>query len=138
METYSQMKKRHQEEFNALPKFAAFTEEQFEKGKAELGIKDDSEVYSLGYGVFFRKADKPLFDDQFKRQYQEREAAMKDFDFCVEMFLNELANHEYIVTGDAEEAIKACGLHPDEVNKDDHLNKAFVTARKRYLKAYGE
>ena len=138
METYSQMKKRHQEEFNALPKFSAFTEEQFEKGKAELGIKDDSEVYSLGYGVFFRKADKPLFDDQFKRQYQERETAMKDFDFCVGMFQHELANHEYIATGDAKEAIKACGLLPDEVNKDDHLNKAFATARKRYLKAYGE
>lgn len=39
METYSQMKKRHQEEFNALPKFAAFTEEQFEKAKRNSELK---------------------------------------------------------------------------------------------------
>ena len=38
MNAYAEMKKRHQEEVNALPIYWAFTEERFDEVLKELGL----------------------------------------------------------------------------------------------------
>lgn len=49
METYAQMKKRHQDEVNALPLMFAFSNDQFDEGCRKLGVTDPkSELYALG------------------------------------------------------------------------------------------
>ena len=133
METYKQMKKRHQEEFSKLPMAAAFNADQLEEGKKKLGITDDSEICSLGYGAFTRKSDKHLFDEQFEKAEKELQDAMKDFDFCVGMFEYELGNHEYCITMDPDPALIALGLTFEEVANSKHLSKAFLKAREQYL-----
>ena len=56
-ETYRQMRKRHQSEFNKFPCFFAFSMKQFNKGMEELGVKDESELYQGIGGMFYRRTD---------------------------------------------------------------------------------
>lgn len=134
METYVQMKKRHQKEFEALPTFVAFSETQFQEGISKIGASDRNEILCLCSGIYCKKSDKHLFEEYFRRTKQELIDAEKDFDFCVEMFKYELGNHEYIITYDPEDAIYACGLSMEKVFEDPHFSKAFKTAKEQYLK----
>ena len=72
METYQELKARHEKEVNALPLGFAFSEEQFEEMKLKLGVKENSELYRLGNtGGFYRKVDSELIHDTFKRHAEE-------------------------------------------------------------------
>ena len=78
METYQELKARHEKEVNALPLGFAFSEEQFEEMKLKLGVKENSELYRLGNtGGFYRKVDSELIHDTFKRHAEERKNAKK-------------------------------------------------------------
>lgn len=77
METYQELKARHEKEVNALPLGFAFSEEQFEEMKLKLGVKENSELYRLGNtGGFYRKVDSELIHDTFKRHAEERKNAI--------------------------------------------------------------
>ena len=59
---------------------------------------------------------------------KERDLAAREPDFAFDMFLCELANHEYSYTGSAEDAIDSLGYTFDEIRTDPVLNEALSKA----------
>ena len=139
MNTYLQMKQRHQQEFNAFPIKFAFSQAQLEQGLIELGLQptDTDKVVATPGGSFIRATDQQAFLDLFARQDRERsEAIAADTDgtgFAYEMFRYELANHEYAYTLDPTDTLEALGFKLDEVAAFPALQKAFTNAQKDYL-----
>ena len=139
METYKQMKDRHQSEVNALPLAFAFSRERYLEKLAAWGITEDEAkagaIISIGAGGFIRATDEELVNSTFKRIQDETEAAIAadttGDGFIYEMFLYELNNHEYSYTGDVDETLSALGLTWEEMADKpallNGLNKALKT-----------
>ena len=129
MNAYKQLKDKHQNEMDAFPLGAAFSKEQFEKMMQGWGltVNDVDKICSLGCGCFIRKSDKERFLEmsaRFKKEMQDAIAADKTGDgFVYEMFLYELANHEYCITCDYEETFDALSL----TEKTSKRGQAVVT-----------
>ncbi len=140
MNAYQQLKDRQQKEFNAFPLGAAFSKELFEKMMQgwDLTVNDTDKICSIGYGCFIRKSDKERFlemNARFKKEMQDAIAADKTGNgFIRDMFLYELANHEYCITYDYEETFDALGLTEEQVYADKRLLHGLEKARKKYLK----
>ncbi len=140
MNAYKQLKDRHQKEMNAFPLGAAFSDKQFEEMMQKWGltVNDADKICSIGGGCFIRKCDKERFfemTERFKREMQEAIAGDKTGNgFIYDMFLYELANHEYCITYDSEETLDALGLTIDKVNADKRLLRGLQKTRKDYLK----
>jgi len=107
MSEYSALKNRHQQEVNDFPFFFAFSKEQFEKGMAEFGLtpNDTDKIYKYGStGGFYLRTDAPRLKEMFDRHDKEKQEALaadtKGNGYIYQMFLYELANHEYGYTGD--------------------------------------
>lgn len=137
MNKYTELKSKHQAEVNAFPMFFAFSDKQFEEGMAKFGltITDTDKIYKLGStGGFYLRSDSQKLKDMFERHAKEMDDAIKNDDqFVYEMFLYELANHEYCITYDFEPTLDACGLTEDEVAKDWRLLKLLKKAETDYL-----
>lgn len=129
MNAYKQLKDKHQNEMDAFPLGAAFSKEQFEKMMQGWGltVNDVDKICSLGCGCFIRKSDKERFLEmsaRFKKEMQDAIAADKTGDgFIYEMFLYELANHEYCITYDYEETFDTLSL----TEKTSKRGQAVVT-----------
>ena len=129
MNACKQLKDKHQNEMDAFPLGAAFSKEQFEKMMQGWGltVNDVDKICSLGCGCFIRKSDKERFLEmsaRFKKEMQDAIAADKTGDgFIYEMFLYELANHEYCITYDYEETFDALSL----TEKTSKRGQAVVT-----------
>ncbi len=106
MNAYKQLKDKHQKEMDAFPLGAAFSKEQFEEMMRKWGltVNDMDKICSLGCGCFIRKSDKEHFHEmsaRFKKEMQDAIDADRTGDgFIRDMFLYELANHEYCITLD--------------------------------------
>jgi hypothetical protein len=143
MNAYQQLKTRHQAEVDAFPMAFAFNQKQFDEGMAKLGLSpDDTDmVYGIaGTGGFYRRDDAPRFHEMFDRHAAEMQAAV-DADktgtgFITDMFFDELANHEYIITGSLDDTLAALDLTADEVNASKALLNGLQIAIKRYLKGF--
>ena len=141
MESYEAMQKRHQQEVNAFPMKWAFNNRQLEQGMRELGLNPSqtNEIVGIGGGGFIRRSDKQAFIDMFKRQNAEQKAALAaqktGDEYAYQMFLHELGNHEYIVTGDLTDTLDACGLSSEDIRNDLKLQKALARAIKDYMEA---
>lgn len=134
---YAKLKSKHQQEVNDFPMFFAFTNKQFDEGMKKLGLnpEDTDKIYRLDYtGGFYRRSDAKAFRDMLDRQSEEMTAAMSDDDFVYQMFLYELANHEYCITYDLEPTLNACGLIESEVLNDQRLLALLKKAKTDYLK----
>lgn len=138
-ETYTEMRDRHQKEWNDFPMFFAFNDSQFTEGMKKLGLKpsETKKIYKLGStGGFYRKSDATALREMIDRHHAEEETAIAaDIDgtgFAFEMFYHELANHEYCVTYDVTDALNALGYTMTKINNSEHLLKAFLNAEKQY------
>ncbi len=64
METYKEMKERHQAEVNALPLAFAFSERQYNEKLAEWNITPEEAkagaIVAIGNGGFIRSSDREL------------------------------------------------------------------------------
>ena len=144
MNAYQQLKNRQQREFNAFPLGAAFSKEQFAEMMQKWGLteNDTDKIISIGYGCFIRKSDRERFDEmnaRLNKEMQDAIAADKTGDgFICDMFYYELANHEYCITYDYEEAFDALGVTETQVNADKRLLRGLEKARKKYLKNYND
>lgn len=140
MNAYQQLKDRQQKEFNAFPLGAAFTNQQFEEMMQKWGLteNDIDKICSIGYGCFIRKSDKERFHEMnahFKKEMQDAIDADRTGDgFIRDMFLYELANHEYCITLDYEETFDALGLTEEQVAADERLLRGLIEAREEYIK----
>ena len=141
MESYEAMQKRHQQEVNAFPIKWAFNNRQLEQGMRELGLNPSqtNEIVGIGGGGFIRRSDRQAFIDMFKRQDAERKAALAaqktGSEYAYQMFLCELGNHEYVITGNLSDTLDACGLSAEQINNDPKLRKALARAIKDYMEA---
>ena len=137
---YQILKDRQQKEFNAFPMGAAFSQKQFEEMMAKWGLlpTDTDKILHIGSGCYIRKTDREAFHelvDRLDREKQEAIAADTTGDGIIkDMFLYELANHEYCITYDLDDTLDALGLTVDEINADPRLLRGLEKALKQYLK----
>jgi len=78
MNTYQELKDRHQKEMDAFPLGAAFSNSQFEEMMQKWGltVKDTDKICSIGGGCFIRKSYKEAFFNMLKRFKNETDAAI--------------------------------------------------------------
>ena len=137
---YRMLKARQQEEFNEFPMFFAFSHEQFSEGMRKLGLdpNDADKISAFGdTGGFFRKTDVPALKAMFERHHSEIKEAIKadkrGDGFIYDMFVYELANHEYCYTEDPSEALQALRLTPEDIENNPKMRRALKRAM-AYLK----
>lgn len=137
MNKYAELKNKIQEEVNNFPLGFAFSNEQFEKMKEELGVKEDSELLSIGAGGFIRKTDKDAFHELFNNKAKRFDEAIAEDKtgegFIKDMFLYELANHEYCITYELDDTLDALDLTYEEVMSDERLLRGLTLAKNEYL-----
>ncbi len=139
METYKEMKDRHQAEVNALPLAFAFSRDQYREKLAAWNITEEEAkagaIVGIGNGGFIRSSDKDLVIGTLERIHDEEQAAIAadttGDGYIYEMFLYELNNHEYSYTGDVDETLNALGISWEEMADKpallNGLNKALKT-----------
>lgn len=143
MKSYEQFKQEQQDKVNQMPYVRfAFGKTQIEKVFKEWGLSypaDEDKVCVIwGTGDIIQKKDVPAFR-AWERDFDE--AHQKEFDellthdeFVHEMFMCELANHEWQLTFDNETVIEACGFEIEEFVKDERLCDLWSVAKKEYWK----
>ena len=137
MESYQEMKIRHQHEVNAFPIHFAFGDEQIKRKFAELELdieKDWDKISPIpGTGGFILKKDEQARREMCERHYQELQAAIAaDKDgtgFIFQMFRYELANYEFGYTGEADDALAALGYTEAQIEADPALKTGFEKAK---------
>ena len=128
MNAYIVMKNKHQREVNDFPLFFAFNMEQFNEGMKKFGLSpnDTDKIFALGNtGGFGLCTDWNKLHEMFYRHAMELQDAI-DGDasgegFIFEMFNNELADHEYIVSGDESATLQALGITYEELSGSEPL-----------------
>lgn len=94
--------------------------------------KDCDKIFSIGYGGYVQKKDAELLHQTRARHDAEMEEAIAEDKtgegFIYEMFLNELADHEYGYTRDTEDTLDALGLTAKEVLEDPRLKHGLEKA----------
>ena len=140
MNKYKEMKDKHHKEVNDFPFFFAFNAKQFEEGMKKLGLdaKDTDKIYKFGNtGGFYRKTDSAMLKEMLVRHDREMaEAIAADTTgdgFIYDMFMYELANHEYCITYDFEPTLDACGLEYSEVMDNPALRAGLKKAEADYM-----
>lgn len=106
---YTEYRKQNQEEFNALPIFWAFSNDQFEKAMNERGLtmKDTDKIYRFGNGGFYLKSDADKIREWANKK-DELPELMQNHDFAVEAFRYEMNNHEYAINWQADWDVCSC------------------------------
>lgn len=141
MSRYSEMKHRHQQEFNALPLHFAFGDEQIKRKMAELGLTEENIASRIivipGTGGFMLREDYPQFVEICERHEREmKEAIAADKDgtgFIFEMFRYELANHEYGYTMSDSQTLSALRFKRSDIEANSALNNGLELAKKAIL-----
>ena len=133
---YLELKERQQNELNNLPIYWAFGQSQIDELVQKLGFKTEDDllknVFTIGAGSIILKKDKELVLDTFKRHEKELNDNMLNDDFLQSAFEYELANHEYIITYDLDETLRALGIKKDEFYNDDRLKNIMSLAITNY------
>lgn len=132
MNKYREYKKLWEKEINAFPMMFAFSKKQFAEGLQKLAVSVE-EVISIGAGGFIRLSDKEAFETLVDSLDEKLKTSLEDDEFVFQMFEYELGNHEYCISGNNEEVLRACGLGIESLN-DERLNKLYKQAKKSYLR----
>lgn len=136
---YTELKERQEKEYNQFPFMFAFDNKQFDDGMKKLGLKptDTKLICSIGGGGYIRKTDSTKLHEMHVRFQKEfDEAIAEDITgkgFITEMFKYELANHEYCITYEVDDALDALGLTYEQVEKDERMKRALRKACKKNL-----
>ncbi len=135
MESYVNMKARHEKEINDFPFGFAFSNEQFKDMLKKWGLteNDTDKIISIGMGGYIRKSDKENMQNLFKRHKEEKEKGYENNDFLQGAIEYELANYEYIITYDLEPTLNALGFSLD-ILQDKRFKTILEKAKKNYLK----
>ena len=148
---YKEWKDSKQSEFNKLPIFFAFGNDQFKRAMEKRGLteNDTDQVYALGAGGYYLKKDADVVRDWFNKP-DELPELMKDEDFAVDAFYYEMCNHEFGINwqgdwdvcqcfGDCEYGDDKNGCdYLKEMGYDDSVLSAYVAAKRKYYKDAAE
>lgn len=138
METYREMRERHQNELNNFPMAFAFTDEDLKEGLKKLGLNenDKDKIIGIGFGGFIRKDDKEAYENMENKHYEELQDAIKNDKtgegFIQSMFDDELANHEYGYTLSLDSTLAACGLTYKDIEKNQNLQNGLNLSINKY------
>ena len=134
MDTYQEIKNRQQKEVDNFPLGAAFSKKQFSEMLVKLGAKDESEILSVGGGVFIHVKNKDSLMALFDRHYEEMQNAIKQDEygngFIFQMFLYELRNHEYGYTMDETDTLRSLHISKEDLQKNKALQNGLRWAKK--------
>lgn len=137
LESYQEMKIRHQKEVNAFPIHFAFGDEQIKRKFNELGLDPEKDLDKItvipGTGGFILKKDEDARRKMCERHYQEFQDAIaadkNGTGFIYQMFRYELANYEFGYTGEADDALAALGYTEAQIDVDPALKRGFEKAK---------
>lgn len=123
METYTQQKQRHQDEFGQIKGlFFAFSDKQLHEGLQKIGLAPDKSSYplimSIGAGGYILKENAKDLAALAARHEAERATLRKDRKALLAGLIYELNNHEYCYTGDPTDALAALDLTIETVPAD--------------------
>lgn len=141
---YQELKDRQQKEFNSFPIGFAFNDKQFKDQMERLGLteNDTDKIVSISAGGFIKKDDVKEFNNLMKKFGKEMKTEIdKDKDgsgFIKDMFLYELGNHEYIITGSLTDTFSALGLKIDDIIKSSKLKNGLELAKKEYFNEFNK
>lgn len=139
---YEEFKERQQKETNSLPIYFAFGNAQLQERADELGFEsiDDmiNNVVGIGAGGFCKKEDYQNIVNTFKKHNEELKENLKNDEFLKSAFRYEMSNHEYIITYDIYDTLRALGITLEEYQKSERMQKLFKEAKENYLKAMNE
>lgn len=132
---YTELRDKHQNEWNEFPIMFAFNDKQFKEGMEKLGLSetDTDKIYSIGGGGYIRKDSSQALREMTERHERERKEAFQDDQYAYEAFVYELGNHEFCITYESEPTLDALGLTIDEVLEDCRLSEIFKQAKRDYL-----
>ena len=143
METYAEMERRHQEEYNEFAKdkvHYAFGQKQIDELLQKLGYKDlkalGKDYVSIPGGGIVKIADYAELLAMFKRWDAERKKMKQVGKRLYEMFYSAMANLEYIIGQDDGEILAYCGITVKEFNSDKRYGKAWQKAHDEYMAQY--
>lgn len=138
---YSEFLEKQREELDAFPKAFAFSSEQLEEAKRELGVASDDELSSLGCGVLIRKSDveswKALMESWNKQRLEEVRADTTGKAFISDMFYDAISETETFIDGDFSYALAYAGI-PETMLKLENVANGWKHAMRRIKKAYIE
>lgn len=138
MESYQEIKIRHQKEVNAFPIHFAFGDEQIKRKFAELGLDTEKDLDKIvvipGTGGFVLKKDAPVCREMSEWHEKELHEAIatdkKGTGFIYQMFRDELTNYEFGYTGDTDDALEALGYTEAQIEANPTLKRGFEKAKK--------
>jgi hypothetical protein len=113
MATYKAWREARQAEFNALPIFWAFSNEQLEKALAARGFKLEEAgrvLYRFGNGGFYLKTDHEKIKEFMEKDSagELRELMESDEQFAREAFEYEMWNHEFAINWQGDYDVCEC------------------------------
>ena len=142
---YKELHDRHQVEINAFPFGFAFSQDQFDKMMVErfnLEPTDTDKIYSIGGGGYIRKEDHQAMCEMIERHAKEKKDAiaadLTGEGYIYDMFVYELANHEYMITMTSDDTLDALGLTWEDVKADSRLSHGLKKAKKYILENYDD
>ncbi|HCT0310951.1 TPA: hypothetical protein LQN95_002486 [Staphylococcus pseudintermedius] len=83
-----------------------------------------------------KKSDKYLINNYLSDKQEEFQKLMQSDEFAFNAFKYELANHEFVITYDYEDALDALELEYSEL--DSRLLDLLKKAKEQYLKEFEE
>lgn len=139
MNAYTELQKKHHDELHTFPCFFAYNTEQFADGMKSLGLRPKTDIKLICRGIagmYYRKSDSPRLKEMLDRHTKEELDAIKADStgegYILDMFSEELANHEYGYTRDLSETLDALGLTMDQVRASETLLHGLQKALEHY------
>ena len=136
MESYQQIKARHQADVNAFPMGCAFGDKQLAEMMQKFDLPNDktgyAQIVSLGAGCFIRRTDIPAWNNMCERHKREMKEFRKSEKELIQALRYEFANHECQFSNDTESALANVGLTLSEVESDPELLKIYKEAWKLF------
>ena len=138
---YKKYKENRQNNFNKLPIYWAFGEQQFQELLKKLNLQDTKEdlkkLVTIGNGGLMLKCDLPLLDEHCRTFSKDKLFfwLTHNYKFAYGALRYEMNNHEYYYTGDITDTLDCLDLTLDDIAKNAYLKLAYLRARKDYIKA---
>lgn len=114
--TWLELTRKHEKEMQEFPLCWAFSKEQLEKAMKKLNVKNEDELTTFGCGSIYRRTDADKLHNMFDNQRRERQEFLSKRENLIDALSYEMGNHEYCITFNKAEVLKACELK--EVDSD--------------------
>ncbi|HHD0847314.1 DUF7659 family protein [Staphylococcus capitis] len=136
MESYRELKQRHQQEFNALPIFFAFDEQQYQEGLKKVNATSETPIVKLAGGCYVKQSDFSTIKRLLEQHKEEHSQNMMNSDtYTYNMLRVELVEREYASNRDLKQILNAC-IPSGAKDNIPNLNNTINRAVQDYLKTF--